>query len=55
MRELACPRRLDLPYPAVQQPHPRHTHIEKALVLEEVQMPVALGHRVVNLLGDSVN
>jgi leucyl-tRNA synthetase len=46
--QLAGPRRLDLPHAAVRQLHPRHPHFEEALVLEEVQVPVALGHRVVH-------
>ena len=47
-RQFARPRRLDLAYRAVGQPHPRHAYLQEALVLEEIQMPVALGHRVVD-------
>ena len=48
VRQIARPRRLDLPHRAVRQPHPRHAHLQEALVLEEVQMPIAIGHRVVD-------
>jgi hypothetical protein len=47
-RQLPRPRRFDLPHGAVGQPHPRHAHLQEALVLEEVEMPIALGHCVVN-------
>jgi len=46
--ELACPRRLDLPHRAIRQPHPRHTDLQETLVLKEIQVPVPLGHRVVD-------
>lgn len=47
-RELARPRRLDLAHRAVGQLDPGHTDLQEALMLEEVQMQVALGHRVVD-------
>ncbi len=47
-RELARPRRVDLTHRAVGELHPRNAHLEFALVLEEVQMPIALGERVVD-------
>ena len=46
--QLAGPRRLDLAHRAVRQPHPRYPDLEEAIVLEEVQVPVTLGHRVVH-------
>lgn len=47
-RELPRPRRLDLPYRAVWQSHPREADLQEALVLEEVQMPIAFRHRIVD-------
>ena len=41
-REFAAPGRGDLHDLAVGQLHPRHLHLELALVLEEVQLPVGL-------------
>ncbi len=46
--ELARPGRDDLDDFAVGQLHPRHAHRQVALVLEEVQVPVGLRHRVVD-------
>ena len=34
--------------PSIPQSHPRNAHLEEALVLEEVQMPIALRHRIVD-------
>src|SRR5690606_39336703 len=45
--ELPRPRRLDQPYRAIGQLHARHSHLEKAFVLKEVQMPIALRLRVI--------
>jgi hypothetical protein len=39
---------IDLPHGAMWQPDPRHSNLEMALVLEEVQVPVRLGDRVVH-------
>ena len=46
--EPAAPGRGDLHDLAVGQLHPRKAHLELALVLEEVQVPVGLGDRVVH-------
>ncbi len=46
--ELAAPGRGDLHDLAVGQLHPGNPHFELALVLEEVQVPVGLGDRVVH-------
>lgn len=46
-RQLARPGRLHQNHPAIRQLHPRRPHLQIALVLEEVQMPVALDLRVV--------
>ena len=46
--ELATPGRGDLHDFAVGQLHPRKAHLELALVLEEIQVPVGLGDRVVH-------
>ena len=47
-RELAGPLRADLAHRAVRELHPRDAHLEHALVLEEVQVPVGLGYRVMH-------
>src|SRR5665213_1623001 len=46
-RELPGPLRFYLPYASVRQLDPRYPHLKMAFVLEEVQMPIALLHRVV--------
>jgi hypothetical protein len=46
--ELAGPRRTYLRNLPVGQLHPRHSHLKLALVLEQVQVPVGLRHRVVH-------
>src|SRR5690606_11094007 len=46
--QLARPRRIDESHRAVGQLHPWHPDLQKALVLEEVEMPVALRLRVVD-------
>src|SRR5690606_6936423 len=45
--ELSRPRRLDQPHRAIGQLHARHSYLEKAFVLKEVQVPIALRLRVV--------
>ena len=40
-RKLAGPGGLDLAHRAIRQPHSGETNLEEALVLEEVQMPIA--------------
>jgi len=37
-RQLACPLRLDLPNAAIGRLDPRHAEIQKALVLEEIEL-----------------
>ena len=46
--ELAHEGGLDLTHAPVGKPHARYAHLEDALVLEEVQMPVALDRGVVD-------
>ena len=47
-RQLARPVGLDQDHPAIGKRDPRRAHLEIALMLEEVQMPVALGLGVVD-------
>lgn len=46
-RQLASPVGFDQTHPAIGQTHPWHAYFEVALVLEEVEVPIALGHGVV--------
>lgn len=43
----AGPAGFNLPNAAIGQTHPRHPDLQVALVLEEIQMPIALGYGVV--------
>lgn len=47
-RELPGPVRLHLAHRATGQLHARHADLQIALVLEEVQVPIALAHRIVH-------
>ena len=46
--QLSGPGRRDLTHRAVGTFHPGHSDLELALVLEEIQMPIGLGHRVMD-------